>query len=168
MITTNYIEHLDLGFDESGRPNILVHSAQEYYELMDEERALAWATIKVASAISERVAVTIYQQAYSGRILSKTIKKNAWDRRGLTLVKVPQNVKTKADRRSDDIIRMTRVVRRTLKATSWLPEPQRVLVGALFDTNLRNIERELFCKEAKDGNKGITDEGNGNHEHQEK
>ena len=119
MKITGYLEHLDLGTDEeSGQPNILVNSAQEYNRLTEEEKARSWATIKVASEISERVAVTTYHQAYSGKIPCKTIKKNEWDRRGLTLVKVP-NIKTKGDKRNDDITRIVRVVRRTLKVTSW-------------------------------------------------
>jgi hypothetical protein len=145
MKITGYLEHLDLGTDqESGQPNILVNNSQEYHALTDEEKARSWATIKVASEIAERVAVTLYQQAYSGKIPCKTIKKNPWDRRGLTLVQVHQNIKTKGDKRNDDIARVVRVVRRTLKATSWLPGGQDLLLSAIVEMRLRNIERELF------------------------
>jgi hypothetical protein len=163
MRIIGYLEHLDLGIDpESGKPNVLVQNAQEYNVLTAEEKSRAWATIKVASEISERVAVTMYQQTYSGKIPSKTIKKNAWDRRGLTLIKVPQNIKTKADRRNDDINRVVRVLRRTLKATSWLPGGQQLLISAVVDMRLRNIERELFgaTKEAEKKNQ-LTQEGKG-------
>ena len=150
MVLAGYLEHLDLGVDESGQPNILVRSVQEYNALTEEEKARAWSTIKVAGEISERVAVALYQHVYTGKLPSKTIKKNTWDRRGLVLVKVsPKTLKTKADRRADDITRMTRAVRRTMKAASWLPEAQRLLVGAIFDTKLRNIERELFSNGGK-------------------
>jgi hypothetical protein len=161
--TIGYLEHLDLGIDpESGQPNILVNNSQEYHALSDEEKARSWATIKVASEISERVAVTMYHQAYHGKIASKTIKKNEWDRRGLTLVKVPQNMKTKGDRRNDDISRVVRVVRRTLKATSWLPVSQQILISAVVDMRLRNLERELFGESSKEAGKNsqLTKKGN--------
>lgn len=173
MRTNGYLEHLDLGIDpDSGQPNILVCSFREYHELTDEEKARSWATIKVASEISERVAVTLYQQAYSGKISNKIIKKNPWDRRGLTLVKVPENIKTKEDRRKEDIARMVRVVRRTLRATSWLPEAHQILITGVVDNGLRSIEQELFgSQEAKEAAKnsyyhkltakeGDSDEGN--------
>lgn len=159
--TRGYLEHLDLGTDpDSGQPNVLVTSSQEYHALSDEEKARSWATIKVASEILERVTVTMYHQVYSGKIPTKTIKKNPWNRRGLTLVKVPQNIKTKEDRRKDDITRIVPVARRALEATGWLPENQQFLVRVLIDTKLRNIERELFGRdfqETKD--KQLTEEG---------
>jgi hypothetical protein len=159
MRIIGYLEHLDLGIDpESGKPNIIVNSAQEYQALTDEEKARSWATIKVTSEIAERVPVTLYEQVYSGKIASKTIKKNEWDRRGLTLIKVPQNIKTKGDKRNDDISRVVRVVRRTLKATSWLPVSQQILISAVVDMRLRNLERELF-----NGNNSQLTTSEGNH-----
>ena len=145
MLIKGYLEHLDLGIDpESGEPNLLVNSKEEYQSLSEDERARAWATIKVASDISERVTVTTYHQVYHGKIASKTIKKNEWDRRGLTLVKVPQTIRTKVDRRNDDITRVVRVVRRALKATSWLPDGNRLLIAGIVEAGLRKFEYELF------------------------
>jgi hypothetical protein len=162
MKTNGYLEHLDLGTDEeSGKPNILVNSAQEYQALSEEEKGRAWATIKVTSDISERDTSAFYAKVYSGRIPSKTIKKNPWDRRGLTLIKVP-SARSKGDKRNDDITRVVRVVRRTLKATSWLPGGQDLLLSAIVEMRLRNIERELF-----NGNNSQLTTTEGNHGNQE-
>ncbi|SRR5258708_18475691 len=158
MRIDGYLEHLDIGRDpKSGERNVLVQSVQEYQKLTPEERGRAWATIKVASEIQEVTAAVLYKHAYSGKMASKIIKKNEWDRIGLTLIKIPSIPRTKGVRREADIQRIVRVVRRTLKA-SWLPANQQLLVSVLVDTKLRNLERELFGKDGKDGNKGITDE----------
>ncbi len=51
-------------------------------------------------------------------------------------------------------------LKKALNRPSWLPSNRRVLIEVIVSTELRNIERELFGKEAKDGNKGITEKGN--------
>ena len=164
MRVLGYLEHLSLGTDPaSGEKNILVQSVQEYQALTPAEKERAWALISIASAILEVTGASLYKSAYNGHTPYKTIKKNEFDRRGLTIVKIPSVHRTKAVKREADIQRMVRVVRRTLK-TGWLPANQQLLVSVLVDTKLRNIERELFGKKSKDeNNKGIT-EGNGNHE----
>jgi hypothetical protein len=168
MRIDGYLEHLPLGVDpDSGERNILVQSVQEYQALTPEEKERAWSTIKVASEIQEVTAAVLYKHAYSGKMASKIIKKNEWDRHGLTLIKIPTIPRTKEVRRAADIQRIVRVVRRSIKATKWVPSNQKLLIEVIVNTKLRNIERELFgSKEGKDGNnKGITEEGNGNHEH---
>jgi hypothetical protein len=162
MRIKGYLECLNIGVDpESGERNILVQSVQEYQTLSPEERERAWATIKVASEIQEITAAILYKHAYNGKMASKTIKKNEWDRHGLTLIKIPSIPRTKEVRRAADIQRIVRVVRRSIKV-SWLPAPQQLLISVILDTKLRNIERELFGKEGKDGNKGTE----GDHEQQ--
>jgi hypothetical protein len=159
MKTKGYLEHLDLGNDpESGLPNILVQSLEEYRALPADQKAGAWATLKVASVISERTAASLYKAAYQRRIESKNVKKKETDRIGILLVKLP-SVRTNAKKRDEDITRLVRVFRRKLKATCWLPESQSVLVSAIVDMRLRNIERELFQSNTKEGNNG-SHEGN--------
>jgi hypothetical protein len=158
MRIKGYLELLNIGVDpESGERNVLVQSVQEYQTLTPEERERAWATIKVASEIQEITAAILYKHAYSGKMASKIIKENEWDRHGLTLIKIPSIPRTKEVRRAADIQRIVRVVRRSTKATKWLPSAQRILIEAIVSTKLRNIERELFGKEGKENNKGITE-----------
>jgi hypothetical protein len=163
MRVLGYLEHLNLGIDpESGERNVLVQSAQEYQALTPAEKERAWALISIASEILEVTGASLYKSAYNGNTPYKTIKKNEFDRRGLTIVKIPSVHRTKAVKREADIQRIVRVLRRSLKATSWPPSNQKLLIEVIVSTKLRSIERELFGgKETKDGDKGITE---GNHE----
>ena len=101
MKLTGYLDHIDLGIDsESGEKGILVRSAKEFFELPEDQQYQAWSVIKVASEILEKPAITIYQHAYSGKIPSKVIKKNPWDRHGLTVVKLYQSLKDRETQES--------------------------------------------------------------------
>ena len=154
MRLNGYIQHIDLGIDpESGERNVLVHSAEEFFRLPEEEQCRAWAVVKVAGEILEKPAITIYQQAYAGKIASKVVKKNAFDRRGLTLVKVENPLKNRATRRAVDNGRIVKGLKRSLKRASWIPSNQKLLIEVMVDTRLRNMEREMFGSEAKT-NKG--------------
>jgi hypothetical protein len=159
MLLKGYLEFLDLGIDPaSGKKNILVQSFGEYQALTPEERERAWATIGVASSIYEVSTSVFYKKLYEGTIPAKTIKKNELDRIGLNLIKIPSSPRPKEVRREADIQRVTRVFKRTLRLTKWLSSKHRLLLEIMVSTNLRHIERELFSG-AKNGNKGITEEG---------
>lgn len=168
MKINGYLEHLDLGIDpETGERNILVQSPEEYRALPDDQKARAWATLKVASRISERTPASLYKAIYEGKLTPQTLKKRASDRRGLTLIKVP-TVRTNEDKRKGDISRIVRVFRRTLRATCWLPEGNQVLIAGMVDSGLRNLERELFgTPEAAGINQLFTKEGNHENNKQE-
>lgn len=158
MKLTGYLDHIDLGIDpESGERSILVRSAKEFFELPENQQDRAWSVVKVASEILEKPTVTIYQHAYNGKIPSRIIKKNPWDRHGLTVVKVYTSLKDREARRAEDRHRIVKA----LKRATWLPPAQRALIGVLVSVELTNIERELFGQEARKGNKEIRE---GNHE----
>jgi hypothetical protein len=145
MILRGYLEYLDLGIDpESGQPNILVRSAQEYNSLTLKEQQRAWSIVSVASEISGWTVPCLYKAIYSGKLASKTFKKRAEDRTGLQLVNVP-DVRTKADKRATTIARINHVLERALKnAPSWLPLASRVYIAGEVDAYLRRVEQEIF------------------------
>ena len=143
MKTKGYLEHLDLGIDpDTSKPNILVRDVEEYRRLSMEEKERAWAIIKTASEITELSVAVIYKELYAGKLTSKVIKKQAWDRIGLTLVRVI-GIYTRSDKRSADIQRVMRIIKRTLKATTWLPEVHQILIAGELDTYLKRAEAGL-------------------------
>ena len=162
MKLTGYLDHIDLGIDpESEEKAILVRTTDEFFKLSEEQQYRAWTVIKVASEILEKPVVTIYKHAYAGKMPSKVIKKNALDRHGLILVKPYKSLQDREARRAEDQQRISTTLKKSLKQATWLLPAQRVLIEVIVNTELRNIESELFGKEGKDGNKGITE---GNHE----
>ncbi len=161
MRVKDYLEYLDLGVDgETGQKNIIVQSSSEFAALPEAQQRRAWATISAASAILETTLQGIYYRVYHGTILTKIVKKNSTALRGLTLVKVYPSIKNRAQKREDDRRQVMTTLKKALNRPSWLPSNRRVLIEVIVSTELRNIERELFGKEAKDGNKGITEKGN--------
>ena len=155
MRMKGYLEHINLGIDsESGEKAILVKSAREFFLLSEEEQYRAWSVVKVASEILERPPVTIYQYAYKGKMPSKIIKKNAFDRHGLTLVKVFNTLKTREARRAEDQERILKTLKRSLNRASWIPKGRRDLLVVQLNLALREIERVVLNK-----SKGITEEG---------
>ena len=122
----------------------MVHSAEEFFRLPEEEQYRAWSVVKVAAEILEKSAITIYQHAYAGKISSKVVKKNAFDRYGLTLVKVDNSLKNRAARRAVDNGRILKGLKRSLKRATWIPSGERFLIEVMVDSKLRNVERELF------------------------
>jgi hypothetical protein len=164
MRVKGYLEYLDLGVEEeTGQKNIIVQSSSEFAALPESQQRHAWATISAASAILETTPQGIYHKIYRGRMPTKIVKKNSTDLQGLTLVRVYQSVKDRATRREDDQRRIVKSLKKSLKPATWLPPAQRVLIEVMVSTKLRNIERELFGKEAKIGNKEITEGNNGQH-----
>jgi hypothetical protein len=147
MKLDGYLEHLDLGIDlESGERGILVKSANEFFQLSEAQQHRAWSVVKVASEISERPAITIYQHAYKGKIPSKVIKKSALHRHGLTLVKPYESIEDRRTRRANDQHRISKTLRRVLSGFTWVPKGHRELIVAIVSAELRHIEQELFGK----------------------
>lgn len=157
MRLNGYLEHVDLGIDpESGERNLLVQSATEFYRLPEDQHYRAWAVVKVAAEILERPAMTLYQHVYQGKLASKVIKKNAFDRHGLTLIKPYQSMKDRKARREQDQMRIERNLKRSLDRTPWLSRGHQALIVAIVGMKLREFERELL-KDKK--NKGIEGDG---------
>src|SRR5258708_36541755 len=154
MRVKDYLEYLDLGVDgETGQKNIIVQSSSEFAALPEAQQRRAWATITAASAILETTLQGIYYRVYPGTILTKIVKKNSTDLRGLTLVKVDPSIKNRAQKREDDRRKEMTTLKKALNCPSWLPSKRRVLIEIIVNTELRSIERELFGKKGKDRNK---------------
>lgn len=145
MKIRDYSAHIELGIDEAtGQRNVIVRSHGDFAALPEAQQRHAWATIAVASDILETTPQAIYYKIYRGTIPARVVKTNATNRRGTTLVKVHQTVRDRATKRESDKRRITKSLRRTLRGASWIPEEQRLLLVAIVDMKLREIERELI------------------------
>ena len=143
MKLDGYIEHIDLGIDpEFGQTNILVRTEREFFKLTEEQQCRAWAPVKVASQILDRPAITIYQQTYAGKIPCKVIKKNGFDRHGLTLVNPYKSITAGKSRVERDKDRIEKTLKRALKRTPWLLPAQRLLLAVLVNIKIGEFERE--------------------------
>jgi hypothetical protein len=164
MKLDGYIEHIDLGVDpQSGQKNILVRTETEFFKLTEEEQSRAWAPVKVASQILDRPAITFYQQTYAGKIPCKIIKKNAFDRHGLTLVNPYKSFTDGKSRKERDKDRIEKTVKRALKKTTWLSPAQRLLLVAIVNIKVGEFERENL----KNKNKTKKGKGTGEGEHEQ-
>lgn len=159
MKLDSYIEHLDLGIDaESGQKNILVRTETEFFKLTEEEQSRAWAPVKVASQILDRPGITIYQQTYAGKIPCKVIKKNEFDRHGLTLLNPNKAFTDGKSRVERDKERIEKTFKRALKKTPWLLPAQRLLLAVRVNIQIGEFERQNLKN--KKGN-GTGEGGNG-------
>ena len=153
--TNGYLNHLELGTDpETGKRNLLVKSANEYFQLPEDQQRRAWAVVKVAAGILERPAMTLYQHIYKGKIVPKVIKKNTFDRHGLTLIKPYGTIEDGQTRRKEDQMRITRTLKKSLNRTPWLRPAQRELLVAIVYIRIGEFEREILKNETSKGIEG--------------
>jgi hypothetical protein len=111
----------------------------------------------------DRPGITIYQQTYAGKIPCKIIKKNAFDRHGLTLVNPHKSFTDGKSRKERDKDRIEKTVKRALKKTPWLSPAQRLLLVAIVNIKVGEFERENL----KNKNKTKKGKGTGEGEHEQ-
>jgi hypothetical protein len=129
--------------------NVIVHSANEFAALPEEQQRHAWATVTAASQILGTTLQGVYYRIYSGKIPTKTVKKDPANLKGLIFVNPYQSVQDKVTRRKNDQHRITKSMRRMLAGFTWLPRAQREWLVTIVSTELRHLETQLFGNEAK-------------------
>ena len=140
-----YLEKVNLGADpKTGLPNILVESASEYHALPAEDKRRAWALVKVATELLHLGPVTVYQQAAEGKLVSKTIKKNAGDRKGLTFIQIESTLSKHTEARKNDKERVLRRLKRVLRGTWWFNSTSEFFLLLTVANELNGVEAEEF------------------------
>jgi hypothetical protein len=145
MQLKGYLEQIDLGDDpETGLPNVLVDRPADYHELEPEVKKRAWVTVKTATELLHLGPVATYDQIREGKLESKVLKKNADDRKGLTLVKIEPAMRNHSEARQKDKERVHRRLIRALRTTWWLNDQVDRFLSFVLSTELLATEAEEF------------------------
>ena len=145
MQLKGYIDKLDLGSDpDTGEPNILVESAEEYHSLPVEDKKRAWCLVKTATTLLHLGPVRIYQQAAEGKLASKTIRKNPSDRKGLKIIKIQNALTDHTQARKQDKERVLRRLKRVLRTTWWFNTDSETFLTLIVASELECVEAQEF------------------------
>jgi len=144
MQLKGYVEKTELGEDpETGLPNILVDRPADYHSLEPEDKKRAWVTVKTATELLHLGPVATYDQVREGKLVSKVIKKNSDDKKGLILVKIEPAMRNHSEAREKDKQRVIRRLIRALHSVWWL--------NTDVDTFVRFVvSQELVLTEAQE------------------